>query len=142
MSCFAWHGGQAQLVPAWWQAVHGPIRLTPPLPSPTSPLLTHTPACFPQLGQYQAALADYETALALDPGSSYAHYNAGIARDRLGDFQGAVASFSAAIALEGDNPDFYHNRGFSLRKMVGGAVGLGVGGEIGVGWVGQRHIPQ
>lgn len=66
------------------------------------------PACQLQLGQYSAALADYEAALSLDPASSYAHYNAGIVRDRLGDYAGAVAAFGRAIALEADNADFYH----------------------------------
>ena len=70
-----------------------------------------------QLGEYAAALADYEAALALDPGSSYALYNAGIVRDRLGDYAGAVAAFSGAIQLEPQNADFFHNRGFSYRKM-------------------------
>lgn len=65
------------------------------------------PACL-QLGRYEEALADYEAALALDPSSSYAHYNAGIARDRLGDYDAAVAAFSAAIELEPGNADFYH----------------------------------
>lgn len=66
-------------------------------------------SCHPlQLGEYSAALADYEAALALDPSSSYAHYNVGIVRDRLGDFAGAVAAFGRAIALEADNADFYH----------------------------------
>lgn len=61
-----------------------------------------------QLGDFSAALADYEAALALDPRSSYAHYNCGIVRDRLGDFAAAVACFSAAIELEPGNADFYH----------------------------------
>lgn len=65
----------------------------------------------PQLGEYGAALADYQAALALDPSSSYAHYNAGIVRDRLGQYEAAVACFSAAIELEPGNADFRHVRG-------------------------------
>lgn len=61
-----------------------------------------------QLGDFSAALVDYEAALALDPRSSYAHYNCGIVRDRLGEYAAAVACFSAAIALEPGNADFYH----------------------------------
>ncbi len=67
-----------------------------------------------QLGNCSAALADYEAALALDPSSSYAHYNCGIVRDRLGDYAAAVACFSAAIELEPGNADFYHVGGFFL----------------------------
>ncbi len=63
-------------------------------------------------------MSDYIKAIALDPSSSYAHYNCGIVRDRQGDFVGAVACFTAAINLEPQNADFHHNRGFSYRKMV------------------------
>lgn len=73
-----------------------------------------------QIGDYKRAVLDYKAALQVDPRSSYALYNCGIARDRIGDFAGAVDDFTAAIALEPDsNADFYHNRGFSLRKQVG-----------------------
>ena len=64
----------------------------------------------PQLGDYPAALADYEAALRLDPSSSYALYNCGIVRDRLGDYAGAVAAFSDAIGAEPGNADFHHVR--------------------------------
>ena len=72
-----------------------------------------------QLGEYDKSLSDYTRAIQLDPGSSYAHYNCGIVRDRQGDYTGAVACFTAAINLEPQNADFHHNRGFSYRKMVG-----------------------
>lgn len=77
------------------------------------PRCSNRPAACPtlppaQLGNYTAALADYEAALALDPRSSYAHYNAGIVRDRMGDYAPAVAAFTQAIMLEPQNADFYH----------------------------------
>ncbi len=37
----------------------------------------------PQLGELVRAVEDYTAALAVDPASSYAHYNRGITRDRL-----------------------------------------------------------
>lgn len=50
----------------------------------------HTDAAFascrpapPQLGELVAAVDDYTAALAVDPQSSYAHYNRGITKDRL-----------------------------------------------------------
>jgi tetratricopeptide (TPR) repeat protein len=72
-----------------------------------------------KIGDYEEAISDYEAALKVDPSSSFAYYNCGIARDRNGDFAGAVKDFSSAIALEPcSNADFHHNRGFSLRKQV------------------------
>jgi tetratricopeptide (TPR) repeat protein len=80
-------------------------------------LILLRPSC--QIGDYKRAVLDYKAALQVDPRSSYALYNCGIARDRIGDFAGAVEDFTSAIALEPDsNADFYHNRGFSLRKQV------------------------
>lgn len=98
-----------------------PLRRVPAVPGNSEPTLrTHplAPPRFslpslhlpPQLGEYGAALADYQAALALDPSSSYAHYNAGIVRDRLGQYQAAVDCFTAAVALEPRNADFRHVR--------------------------------
>lgn len=71
-----------------------------------------------QVGEYEAALADYSAAIAVEPGNCYALYNRGITHDRLGAYAAAVKDFSAALALDSTNADFYHNRGFSLRKLV------------------------
>ena len=101
-------GGRWEARCACWDPWLGTCTLQP-LPSPGFlRFLSALP--LPQLGEYAAALADYEAALALDPASSYAHYNAGIVRDRLGDYAGAVAAFGRAIALEPGNADFYHVR--------------------------------
>lgn len=75
--------------------------------------------CPCKVGDFEKAISDYEAALRLDPRSSFALYNCGIARDRCGDYDGAIADFTAAIDLDPDsNADFHHNRGFSLRKQV------------------------
>ncbi len=71
-----------------------------------------------QVGEYEAALADYSAAIEVDPSSCYALYNRGITHDRLGSYAAAVKDFSAALAIDPNNADFYHNRGFSLRKLV------------------------
>lgn len=39
-----------------------------------------------QLGRYAEALTDYEAAIVVDPQSSYAYYNAGIAADRCAPY--------------------------------------------------------
>ena len=80
--------------------------------------------CAPQLGEFEAAIADYTVALALDPCAAFAYYNRGIARDRLNELPGAVADFSAAASLDPRNADFFHNRAFSLRKLVRCSVEL------------------
>lgn len=50
-----------------------------------------------QLGRYAEALRDYEAAIALDPGSSYAHYNAGIAADRRACSLSALCSLPCCV---------------------------------------------
>lgn len=54
-------------------------RYSFPCPHPHTP----RPSVLPQLGELVRAVEDYSAALAVDPASSYAHYNRGITRDRL-----------------------------------------------------------
>ena len=62
---------------------------------------------------YDAAIANYDRAIALEPDDADAYHNRGIAKDAQGDYAAAIADFNRAIALEPDDADAYHNRGIA-----------------------------
>ena len=55
------------------------------------------------LGQHFAAIADYDTAIRLNPDYATAYYNRGIAKGKLGQHSAAIADYDTAIRL---NPDY------------------------------------
>jgi tetratricopeptide (TPR) repeat protein len=79
------------------------------------------------MGRLDAAIADFTTAIGLDPGNASSHNSRGLARDRAAGGAGmapasasalreaAIADFGAAISLEPGNAVFRHNRGFCYR---------------------------
>jgi tetratricopeptide (TPR) repeat protein len=60
---------------------------------------------------HQAALADYERAIALCPGKASTHNRMGTTLYHLGRCDEALAAYGEAIRLEPDRPDFYFDRG-------------------------------
>ena len=62
------------------------------------------------LGKYKSAIADYTTAIRLDP-DAYAYYNRGNAYFDLGEYNTAIADYTTAIRLDPDDADAYNNRG-------------------------------
>ncbi len=54
---------------------------------------------YAEMGQDSAALADFETALRLDPHEANAYHGRGLIRARQGDLTGAVADFDQVIRL-------------------------------------------
>ncbi|BAZ65830.1 MAG: tetratricopeptide repeat protein [Pelatocladus maniniholoensis HA4357-MV3] len=67
---------------------------------------------------YQGAIADYSTAIRLNPRYVYAYNNRGIVRSELGDNKGAVADYTQALRI---NPKFalaYSNR-CNIRSDLG-----------------------
>ena len=70
-----------------------------------------------KLGQFESALASYDSAIQLRPGHAETHLNRGIALKELGKYTLAIGSYDQAIAL---NPDFmtaYANRGAALAAL-------------------------
>lgn len=67
-----------------------------------------------RLGDFRKALADYDQAISLDPGSSYALYNRGLIHQNSGDLSRAMADYSASLKLRPDNADGYLYRGVLL----------------------------
>lgn len=64
-------------------------------------------------GRNDAAMADFNTSIALDPDGG-AVYRRGELRHAMGDVEGALADFEAAVAAHPDNPDFLLARGMML----------------------------
>lgn len=61
-------------------------------------------------GFIKEALADYDTAVAIDPGNPDTLNNRGVLRQSRGDIAGALADYNAAIAANALSPSAYLNR--------------------------------
>lgn len=55
-----------------------------------------------KLGQFDKAIADYDTAFKLEPGRPYALYGRGIARQKQGDVAGGDKDIAAAKTIQAD----------------------------------------
>lgn len=73
--------------------------------------------CFFKLGQYAAAIADYDKAISIDPCCSDAYTYRGVALHELGQLDAALASHDIAIANNSQHVAAYSNRGNTLRRM-------------------------
>jgi tetratricopeptide (TPR) repeat protein len=69
------------------------------------------------LGNHDAALADFDDALRLDPLSAPAFHGRAMVRDALGQSAESVADLDAAIALDPDNPLYLTDRARFLREL-------------------------
>jgi tetratricopeptide (TPR) repeat protein len=69
------------------------------------------------LGDYAAALADYEAALAVRPGFPEAHNNRGVAHHALGDYTAALAAFGEALRARPDYSEALNNRGVTRHAL-------------------------
>ena len=67
------------------------------------------------VGDDEGALADFDRALGLDPGSALAYTNRGCIRERRGDLPGAIADQTRAIELAPMHPTGWMNRGNARR---------------------------
>jgi tetratricopeptide (TPR) repeat protein len=67
-------------------------------------------------GELEKALADYSSAIRVDPKNAEAHHNRADVRLRMGDLENAISDYGQAIAL---NPNFssaHNGRGNALRE--------------------------
>ena len=58
-----------------------------------------------------STLEDYDQAIHLDPHSTRAHHNRGVAKKKLGQYQSAIKDYNQAIRLDPDNAQAYYKRG-------------------------------
>jgi tetratricopeptide (TPR) repeat protein len=70
-----------------------------------------------QIGRHSDAIADYSTALSIEPNNAFAFYNRGISYDMQGMITQAMGDFRQASQLHPENIDFKHNLALCLRKM-------------------------
>jgi tetratricopeptide (TPR) repeat protein len=62
-----------------------------------------------------AAIADYDRALQLDPRRFDAYNNRGSTKRKKGAFDAAIADYNRALELMPNNADLYNNRGDAER---------------------------
>jgi tetratricopeptide (TPR) repeat protein len=67
--------------------------------------------------QFQAAIADFNQAIASHYAQAITYRNRGLARLQLGDIQGAIADCTQAIGLEPEGSENYVARGNAYRAM-------------------------
>jgi tetratricopeptide (TPR) repeat protein len=73
-------------------------------------------------GDYKGALADFNTALKINPKSANTYNNRGLVRTQLGEKQGALADYNLAIKIDPKNALAYNNRGI-VRADLGDKQG-------------------
>ena len=70
-----------------------------------------------ELGQYAAAIVDYNQALRLDPDYAAAYHNRGWAKDELGQYAEAIADYDQALRLDPNDAAAYNNRGIAKAAL-------------------------
>jgi tetratricopeptide (TPR) repeat protein len=76
------------------------------------------------LGQQEQAFADFDRAIALDPGSASAYSNRGNCCAALGQYERAIADFERAIALDPGLAQAWLNKGALLGNRGDHAAAL------------------
>jgi tetratricopeptide (TPR) repeat protein len=80
---------------------------------------------FRKLGDYEAAVEDYSTAISLSGSSSTRlHNNRAYCLAKLGRYQEAIADYDAVVGLDPDNVHAYHNRCAGLAGSCDDEVGF------------------
>jgi tetratricopeptide (TPR) repeat protein len=69
------------------------------------------------LENYTAAIADYTSAIRIEPDAADAYYNRGLAYAKLENYTAAIADYTSAIRIDPDYADAYNNRGNQYEKL-------------------------
>ncbi len=69
------------------------------------------------LGQYSAAITDYNTVIRFKPNFAEAYSNRGVAKAELGQYNTAISDYDTAIRLEPDDAKTYYNRAEAKRHL-------------------------
>jgi tetratricopeptide (TPR) repeat protein len=70
------------------------------------------------MGQYDAALQDFNLAIEMDPSLADAHNGAGVVHDKLGNLEEARKCYTKAIEADKEFTDAYVNRGDVLVRII------------------------
>ena len=68
-------------------------------------------------GDYQGAIAAFDSALRLKPNDAEAYYNRGLTKYILGQYNAAILDFDAVIRLKPNDAEAYNNRGVTKRTL-------------------------
>jgi tetratricopeptide (TPR) repeat protein len=74
-------------------------------------------AAFQKKGLLEKAVADYETAIGLDPADTRAYISLGAVLDQMGQLDRAKEAVERAIALDPSSHEAFRNRGLLFEKM-------------------------
>ena len=69
------------------------------------------------LGNHEAAIADYDRVIALDPTHIKSYLNRGAEKSDLGRYEAAITDYTQAIALKPDYVLAYYNRGVAKGNL-------------------------
>ena len=69
------------------------------------------------LGDYEAAITDYDAAIRLRPDYVNAYYNRGVAKAKLDQYAAAITDYDAAIQFKPDYTKAYFSRGLAKRSL-------------------------
>ena len=64
-----------------------------------------------RMGNYKAAIADYDKALELEPDAAYSLFVRGLAHKKLGDAAAGDKDIAAAKAIDADVVGYFRRRG-------------------------------
>ena len=68
-------------------------------------------------GDYQGAIAAFDSAIKLKPDYADAYVNRGVAKRKMGHLNAAIVDYDTAIRLKPDLVEAYYNRGLAKRKL-------------------------
>ena len=69
------------------------------------------------MGQYEAAVSDYDEAIRMNPDYVGAYINRGFANYELGRHEAAIADCNEAIRMKPDYAEAYNNRGAANAEL-------------------------
>ena len=109
--------GQLEILRGNHAAAFGLIRRATELHPDNAVFYSSLGAALKGMGHFDAAVASYDMALAIQSDYAEAHYNRGNALVELQQHAQAVASYDEAIRLKPDHAEAHYNRGNALRAL-------------------------
>ena len=79
---------------------------------------------YARLGDYDAAIADYDHVLRVDPSNIHALHNRGISYEKIQKLELAIDDFSQVMRLDPDNANALYNRGCAYDTLGNYAAAL------------------